>query len=378
LRMEAAKGTIPFLSRAMGELNNNIEESGGLVGVLRFGFDDIWRAATGGKAAIEDESGAIEEVGDASEETSDSLDALAESQKEAEDTAKRLTGAYSGLLSSMFSIQKENDSYDKQIANITKKDAELAASKNQLTLKMWEEQRAGKLTNEQYLEYVQKLDEVTQAEQENAASREQLAKDNAKASEQRVYDLAKEQLAADGLITTGEFEYLQKIAVQKGLVSQEAANQALAERQAADQIVASFGDTNNAMLTTLSTMQAIAAYSGQVVNFGVNFQTNRPAGNTFGTNGINYSQSFRPGQGSPMSVPGGSRDNGGPGVAGTPYMIGTGAQPEVFTPDTNGTFTPANKLGSTYNITVNNPKKETAENSIRKSLKSLSYAGVAQ
>jgi hypothetical protein len=128
----------------------------------------------------------------------------------------------------------------------------------------------------------------------------------------------------------------------------------------------------------LARMREITSYNGVVVNFGVNFQTNKPAGNTFGTNGINYSQSFRPGQGSPMSVPGGSRDNGGPGVAGTPYMIGTGAQPEVFTPDTNGTFTPANKLGSTYNITVNNPKKETAENSIRKSLKSLSYAGVAQ
>ena len=71
------------------------------------------------------------------------------------------------------------------------------------------------------------------------------------------------------------------------------------------------------------------------------------------------------------------RDSGGPGFAGQTYMIGTGAQPEMFTPATNGTFTPnADKKsggGVTYNIVVNNPKKETAEDSIRRNLKSLSY-----
>ena len=60
-------------------------------------------------------------------------------------------------------------------------------------------------------------------------------------------------------------------------------------------------------------------------------------------------------------------------------MIGTGAQPEVFIPNTNGTFVPNadKKLGGTYNIVINNPRKETAENSIRQSLKKLSYLGVA-
>ena len=77
-----------------------------------------------------------------------------------------------------------------------------------------------------------------------------------------------------------------------------------------------------------------------------------------------------------------SRDVGGPGIAGQPYMIGTGAQPEMFVPDTNGTFIPnADKKGgmggTTYNIVVNNPKKETAENSIRIELKNLSMIGVA-
>jgi len=73
-----------------------------------------------------------------------------------------------------------------------------------------------------------------------------------------------------------------------------------------------------------------------------------------------------------------TRDSGGSGSAGTPYMIGKGAQPELFIPDSNGTFIPnADKLGggTTYNVVVNNPKKETSEESVRKTLKSLSYTG---
>ena len=76
----------------------------------------------------------------------------------------------------------------------------------------------------------------------------------------------------------------------------------------------------------------------------------------------------------------GGRDSGGTGIAGTPYMIGTGAQPEIFIPNTNGTFIPNadKKIGGTvYNIVINNPKKETAENSIRSALKNLSYTGAA-
>lgn len=42
---------------------------------------------------------------------------------------------------------------------------------------------------------------------------------------------------------------------------------------------------------------------------------------------------------------GGSRDSGGRGYPGQVYAIGTGAQPEMFIPDTAGTFVPASKQG---------------------------------
>jgi len=51
---------------------------------------------------------------------------------------------------------------------------------------------------------------------------------------------------------------------------------------------------------------------------------------------------------------GGSMDSGGRGSAGKAYLIGKGAQPEMFIPDSAGTFIPnADKMGGTsFNITV--------------------------
>lgn len=53
-----------------------------------------------------------------------------------------------------------------------------------------------------------------------------------------------------------------------------------------------------------------------------------------------------------LSLPG--RDSGGMGVPGQPYMIGTGAQPEVFIPSSAGTFVPNadQQMGETYNVTI--------------------------
>jgi hypothetical protein len=140
------------------------------------------------------------------------------------------------------------------------------------------------------------------------------------------------------------------------------------------------------MLTDLQIMQQLAQYSGTIVDFGINYHSNQPphvqqgqAGNTYGTNGINYSQMFSQGQSSPMSVPMASHDYPGSAMAGTPYMIGT---PEVFIPKTGGDIIPiggADKksLGNTIIINITNPKREVAENSIRDALKKLSYLGVA-
>lgn len=79
-----------------------------------------------------------------------------------------------------------------------------------------------------------------------------------------------------------------------------------------------------------------------------------------------------------------TRDAGGPGIAGVPYMIGKGAQPEIFVPKTDGYFYPRGKTpggsngGGGVNVTIINPQPEAAENSIRRQLKKLSYMGIVQ
>src|SRR5690606_19946265 len=51
---------------------------------------------------------------------------------------------------------------------------------------------------------------------------------------------------------------------------------------------------------------------------------------------------------------GGSRDSGGRGQKGRAYMIGRGAQPEMFVPDTSGTFLPAQQwMARAQKITQN-------------------------
>lgn len=307
---------------------------------------------------------AMIENSDAADLNADSIDGLTDSTEAAEKAAKALSDHLEGLLSSMFAIESESRNHAKTLDDLAQKERELTEEKQRLTYEMWQEKQAGEQTNEQYDEYVKNISEINAAQDENTKAIEEAKQAHEEAGKQRVYDLVQARLAADGIINSGEFEYLQDIAVQQGLVSRSAADRAIEESRLADQMVANFAKTQGPMDQTLSTMQQIASYDGVMVDFGVNFSTN---------GGIGQDWQTAPGG---HAYPWMSRDNGGSGVAGTPYMIGTGAQPEMFVPKTDGTFIPnADKLGSTYNITIHNPKKETAENSIRRSLKSLSYVG---
>jgi hypothetical protein len=394
-----------------------------------------------------------------------SVEELPDATKEAEAQAKRMTSAYTGLLSAMFNIQSANDNYKKSIEDLDTKekdietkraealgkyldkkseieqkvsrynedegmseqaladkkialqqklndvrksmgDPENAKASKQESLRNREKsllEQIGKLSSgnrkndikdtrmqtdtqqkltDALADYKKELDDLDKQQSGVEEDRVKASEDLKKQSKQRVYDLTQQRLAADGVITSDEYKYLQDVAVSMGLVTRASADQAIKESNDADIRVANFLKIQNPMATDLQIMQEMTKFSGTIVDFGVNYHSNQPptgfgtSGNSYGTNGINYSQSFGYQQGSPMSVPMASRDSGGTGIAGQPYMIGTGAQPEVFIPNTNGKFVP-NAGGATYNITVNNPKKETAENSIRTALRNLAFMGVA-
>lgn len=77
-----------------------------------------------------------------------------------------------------------------------------------------------------------------------------------------------------------------------------------------------------------------------------------------------------------------TRDSGGRGIAGQPVMIGTGAQPEMFIPDTAGTFVPARQMAGSQiinNVTVQAPQGRISRESdlqLRTSLASATNEGL--
>jgi hypothetical protein len=76
---------------------------------------------------------------------------------------------------------------------------------------------------------------------------------------------------------------------------------------------------------------------------------------------------------------GGGRDSGGPGEPGKTYMIGKGAQPEMFVPSTSGQFVPnADKLFDTSGIVnaINSmPRPLTAKEITRAMVQALQQTG---
>jgi hypothetical protein len=362
------------------------------------GMRDFWPEVQKATAEIEKQQSAMSKTGEAGNTAANGIDAFAKADEDAKKSAQDLSNILQGMLSSMFSINQANDQYAQTVADLSKSDAKLAADKNQLTLKMWEEQKAGKLTNDEYLRYVQQLDDITQSQKDNEAARAKAAEDQKKAGEQRVYDLTQQKLAADGVISTGEYEYLQNLAVAKGLVTRAAADQAIAENKQADELVRNFSMTQGPMDESLSTMKQIASFDGHIVQFGVNFTTTgasmnaalagmggtaNPAGyqpSTVGSYGSNTPNgTYHPINFGSIGSSFHDMDSGGTGVAGTPYLIGAGAQPELFVPHTSGTFIPNadKKMGSTTIVNIYNPVPAKSETSIRQELKKLSYLGVA-
>ncbi len=318
----AAVGNVILLNDDMEKAKQILRDNGVAIGGNVYQTQEFKDAL----AQVRAEQDAVNAVtADSVTETENAMEA----EKAREEALKNLSRAFEGLLSSMFTIQDANEQYNDKIEDLNRSDQELVNKKFDLELAFKREQAAGKATAESFSEYIHNLAEVNQAIDENIIKRDEAAKDLEKQSAQRIFDLAQERLGADGLIDAGEFEYLQTLAVQKGLVSQAAADQAIAESRAADDIVNSYnnqtdaaGDSareiidwyeaiNDAQMTTLELNNAIAESFGNTV----------PATSPLPTNG-------RPGEG---------RDTGGPGFAGKPYMVGT---KEIFVPETNGTFVP--------------------------------------
>lgn len=245
-----------------------------------------------------------------------------------------------------------------------------------------------------------KIAEAQAAYDETTKSLQALEIESMKARDSMIYDMIATKLAVDGL-TDSELKALDAYAVSKGIKSQADVDETNRRIEEANAVVEGIKASEDVMVedkkiaeetkrleTAISAEEALAANAAQAESVGVvtasidsaTLSYQRMAEAALATAAA--AATIPPVSGTSSSGSENvmhSRDSGGSGVAGTPYMIGTGAQPEVFIPKTNGTFIPnADKLGSkTVNITISNPKGEASENSIRRALKQVSYLGYA-
>jgi hypothetical protein len=132
LTMTVGKVAIPVANDAANGLNVLIratQDSIAKNGLFKTGIIDIWKAMDGAGYAIWQEQQALIANKAAAEGAADGTDELADSQKAAEDEAKRLTGIYQGLLSSMFDIQKGNEGLANTLKKADEKEVEIANKK---------------------------------------------------------------------------------------------------------------------------------------------------------------------------------------------------------------------------------------------------------
>lgn len=219
------------------------------------------------------------------------------------------------------------------------------------------------------------------------------------AAQDMIYDMILVGVSAGGLLDS-EQKALDEYAVKAGIKTQADIDEANRRREIADATIAGILQSEDVLteqrkidaqekalseeVATAATVES-SAIASQAVD-GVRYSIDSATQSYYAMAEAAYAAAAAatsiPSSGG-SSAPVGSQihsmDSGGYGVAGMPYMIGTGAQPEMFVPSTSGTFIPNadKKMGATYNININNPKGESSENSIRRSLKNLSYLGVA-
>lgn len=342
---------------------------------------ELERAATGAAKAIDSNSDAVTDNKEAIEASKDAL-------KDYQDMLKEVSQANIDNANMSRQIADDRKSYEKDHAAAIEAQAEAQRNLNEALRSSGEDGSA------------EAIDEARTAYDDATKSVQALEAASMEARDSMVYDMIQTKLAVDGL-TDSELKALDAYAVSKGIKSQADVDETNRRIEEANAVVEGIKASEDVMVedkkiaeetkrleTAISAEEALAANAAQAESVGVvtasidsaTLSYQRMAEAAYATAAA--AATIPPVSGTSSSGSENvmhSRDSGGSGVAGTPYMIGTGAQPEIFIPKTNGTFIPnADKaLGKTVNINITNPKGEASENSIRRALKQVSYLGYA-
>lgn len=262
-------------------------------------------------------------------------DALAEEAKQA---AEAISERNQEMMSFIMNYADSQEDYVKEHAAAVEAVAEAQRNLNEAI----QEEGAGS----------EAADEATEALQGTRNELQQLEAEWHEKTQRMIYDMVLTKLSVDGL-TTAEFNAAQQLGVTMGIFTQAEADKAIAMMQTADALVAQIQQQEALTTAIWGSVEAQQALND--------------------VGGLS-------GGSSPDERDASTRDAGGMGIAGTPYLIGAGAQPEMFIPSTDGNFIPNadKKMGSNknVNIVINNPKGQTSEQSMSKAARRLSYLGV--
>ena len=262
-------------------------------------------------------------------------DALAEEAKQA---AEAISERNQEMMSFIMNYADSQEDYVKEHAAAVEAVAEAQRNLNEAI----QEEGAGS----------EAADEATEALQGTRNELQQLEAEWHEKTQRMIYDMVLTKLSVDGL-TTAEFNAAQQLGVTMGIFTQAEADKAIAMMQTADALVAQIQQQEALTTAIWGSVEAQQALND--------------------VGGLS-------GGSSPDERDASTRDAGGMGIAGTPYLIGSGAQPEIFIPSTDGNFIPNadKKMGSNknVNIVINNPKGQTSEQSMSKAARRLSYLGV--
>jgi hypothetical protein len=286
VQIGSAVGNLILENEAMTKANKIFVEQGGILTMNYHLRDDYKKILAEVKAEMEAEA-------EATRVNTEAMKQNEEANRAQEEVRKSLSEHLSSQIGLIGQIQSAEENYTKQSADLASQRAEAEAELATLRAQGYWEQ------SEQIQDQLAKLDEIKTREAE-------LAEERAKQSLQFISNILAEQLARDGW-TQSEFDAFAEQQLAWGLWSEEAVKASQAAWQEADKIAASINAIPTDKTVTVTVVsQGVAAY-----------QASERA-----------------------STPPQFRDSGGPGYAGQTYMIGTGAQPELFTPSQGGTFTP--------------------------------------
>lgn len=360
----------------------------------QFALDDIKvkreeaDAAFQASEANSDFSGSLEESAGALDDNKEAIEAAKDALKDYQDALEATSQANIDNANLSSQLAEDRKAYEKDHAAAIEAQAEAQRNLNEALRSSGEDGSA------------EAIDEARTAYDDATKSVQALEAASMEARDSMVYDMIQTKLAVDGL-TDSELKALDAYAVSKGIKSQADVDETNRRIEEANAVVEGIKASEDVMVedkkiaeetkrleTAISAEEALAANAAQAESVGVvtasidsaTLSYQRMAEAALATAAA--AATIPPVSGTSSSGSENvmhSRDSGGSGVAGTPYMIGTGAQPEIFIPKTNGTFIPnADKaMGKTVNINITNPKGEASENSIRRALKQVSYLGYA-